>query len=81
LKVRPDEGPALQLEDNEGKVRGTFGVYHGLTSLAIYDSKRNVRTVLGVAELSNTRKTGPVLTAGSSLVLFDRERRVLWKTP
>jgi hypothetical protein len=76
------EGSFLVL--NSAKSRGKAGLWAGGengTALRLYDGDAMLRGALGVTSLE-TPKTGETLqTSESSLVLFDKEGKVMWQAP
>ena len=50
-------------------------------SLRLIDTQGKTRTVLGTTDLVNTKTDQETKTAPSSLVLFDKDGKVLWKAP
>ncbi len=53
----------------------------GRTSVEIHDTDAKLRAALGRTDLESTKSGMTTRTAESSLVLFDREGRVLWQAP
>ena len=76
-----EDGPRLSLHDENRKGRVGLGVDKDGPRLGLYDEKGKIRAALGRTELEAI-KTGTVeQRAESSLVLFDRDGKVLWQTP
>jgi hypothetical protein len=74
--------PALSLYDGNWKERGRLFVdTEGKPGLALRDSQGKDRAVLGVAELETIKTGATQRTAESSLVLFDKEGKVIWEAP
>jgi hypothetical protein len=73
------DGPRLALRDESEKVRVGLSVDGDRPRLRLYDEKSKTRAVLGPTELETTG-TGEQRPE-SSLVLFDRDGKVLWQTP
>ncbi len=73
--------PALMLDDQNGKLRAALSVQANGPSLDLFDEKENTRAVLGHAALES-KTTGIVeQRPASSLVLFDKDGKVIWKAP
>ncbi len=53
----------------------------GSASLELYDKDGNKRAVLGSTSLETTDTGTVTKTAESSLVLFDKKGKVIWKAP
>ena len=71
--------PHVSLFDKHAEIRVDIGVRDPAVSL--YDTDGRLRAALGATKLEMTR-TGPVeQTPESSLVLFDKEGKVLWRAP
>jgi len=49
--------------------------------IVLYDKDRNKRAVLGGTSLETTSTGTEIKTAESSLVLFDKKGKVIWKAP
>ena len=82
LSVGDDGNSQIVLWDNSNKPRGLWKVTKdGNTSLQIYDESGSMRASLGNTEIT-ARKTGEGRQlAESSLVLFDKDGKVLFKAP
>jgi hypothetical protein len=73
--------PDLKLSDKDGKPRAILGVsVEGEPSLILSDENRALAW-FGHAGLVNTRMGTVENRPASSLVLFDKEGKVLWKAP
>jgi hypothetical protein len=76
-----EHGPDLVLYDATGKPRASLAVFEGDPGLVLYDAAGKTRAALGATSLE-TIKTGAITKRSeSSLVLFDKEGKVLWKAP
>jgi len=81
LSLWEDGAGALHLFDADWKLRAGLTVEDGAPGLNLYDAEGNHRAALGSTSLE-TVKTGAVTkTAPSSLVLFDKEGKVIFKAP
>ena len=80
--VLPDGVMALSLYDKDGKPRGAWCVFaDGSTRLSLLDRDETVRASLGHTE-SEIKEAGATETAAeSSLVFYDKERKVLFQAP
>lgn len=76
LSFGSDEEPQLALYDR----KGALGALMAPSSLGIY-SDGNARAVLGSTELEATRTGEGIKRPVSSLVLFDKDEKVLWQAP
>lgn len=76
-----DDVPSLGLYDSHGKYRAIFNLVNDAPSLDLYDSHEKIRASIGDTTLE-TFKTGATTETGeSSIVLFDRKGKVMWKVP
>lgn len=82
LMVMPDGSPILALYDEDGQRRATLMVLpDGGPSLSVLDKDGQTRATLG-ATSTETIATGVVhQRPESSLVLFDKDSKVLWEAP
>jgi hypothetical protein len=79
-----DDRPFLVMTDKERRVTVHLGypiAGGGGPALSLWDQEAQVRAVLGSIELMNTKTGATERTAESSLVLFDRENKVIFKAP
>lgn len=77
-----DGSTSLGLFDKDGKVRGTWRVRpDGSTSLTLYDKDEEWRLSLGNMPLENTKTGAKEITPESSIVLADKEGKVIFKAP
>ena len=80
--IKTDGLPALQFYDKVGKSRiGLFVLPDGSPSLSLHDKSGRSRAVLGSTDLETTRTGGVEKRPESSLVLFDKEGKVLRSLP
>jgi hypothetical protein len=82
--------PSLTLFDKDGFIRAALGGPSFLesakgpflpASFRLFDEKGNVRAVLGTAALEIVSTGATEKTAPSSLTLFDRKGKVIWRAP
>jgi hypothetical protein len=74
--------PTLQFMDGGGEYRTIMDLGpDGSPSLEFRDRKGTARAVLGTAGLRTVRTGSTERTAESSLVLFDKDGKVLWRAP
>ncbi|MCZ6624409.1 MAG: hypothetical protein O7B35_09320 [Deltaproteobacteria bacterium] len=71
----------LSVSDKEFGEIVTLSVSKDSTSFIINDTSRNTRLVLGNTSLETTDTGTKTRTAESSLVLFDKKGKVIWKAP
>lgn len=76
-----ENGPALWMYDEAGKTRIALRVGKDGPSCSICDSDGKERAALGTAHLAVTKTGEHITRAESSLVLFDKDDKVLWQTP
>jgi len=92
LGLAGDGSPSLDLYDQGAMLRASLSLApDGSPALAVLDKDQNTRAAVGLCHLELTasgefRPTGEPgretrTTAESSLVLFDKEGKVLWKAP
>jgi hypothetical protein len=74
--------PALTLADKEEKLRMGIGLdTQGEPLLTLFDREGKERAVLGSTQLQQVKTGASERTAESSLVLFDKEGRVIFRAP
>src|SRR5712692_3127384 len=76
-----DGEPGLSLFDKDDKIRTTLSLNNGDPALELFDKNRIPRAVLGSTDLDVTRTGSTEKRAVSSLVLSDKDRKVLWAAP
>jgi hypothetical protein len=86
LDVKADGSPGLRLTTNylgaEGDEQIALAVKpNGVPALSLRDKEGKMRAVLGRTGLENMKTGEETTTAESSLTLFDKEGKVLWKAP
>ena len=80
LGVLADGAPQLALLDQNGKERLLMSVGTSGPSVVLRDENQD-RAVLGHTELEATATGTVEQRAASSLVLFDRNGKVIWRVP
>lgn len=76
------EGPGLFLLDKKGEIRTDLRLQaDGEPRLELTDETNKTRAVLGHTELETTRTGSVEKRPASSLVLFDKEGKVIWSAP
>ncbi len=88
LSIHKPGGPTLTFYDAKGKERFYLSLLEDKPTLHLYDKKGKLRAALGSTSLKITR---PGVGGGkaeteekrpeSSLVLFDKDEKVIWKAP
>lgn len=82
LAASSDTGePFLIIYDKNKKYRTMLGLVDGTARLVLRDSDANTRLALGGTELISTRKGAEEHRAESSLVMFNKEGKVIWSAP
>lgn len=84
LQVLDDPGGLTRvgLRDSQGQMLAQLEVStKGLVSLTLRDERFNTRAVLGHTKLEITRTGTVEQHPASSLVLFDKDGKVIWKAP
>jgi hypothetical protein len=82
LGVTSDGSPVITMTDRNGKRRVNVQVdQSGNASIQIKDANGNDRAVLGATELVGIQTGSVELRPDSSLVLFDRDGKVLYSIP
>jgi hypothetical protein len=76
-----DDEPLLSLHDKAGKERVCLSVLDDEPAVVVCDGAGSDRAVLGVAHLKLTRTGAKETTAESSLVLFDKDGKVIHRAP
>ena len=71
----------LSLSDQNGKDRAVLSAGTSGPSLALRDENQKARAVLGHTELEATVTGAVEQRPASSLVLFDKDGKVIWKAP
>jgi hypothetical protein len=75
------DGPGVTIDDEKGTARICLKVLKNGPSVVLYDEERQPRAVLGSTPLERVRTGATETTAPSSLTLFDKEGKVIWKAP
>ncbi len=74
--------PALQLMDSNNQIRASFRLESsGKPSLSLNDTEGRSRATLGYTELETTGTGTVTKQSESSLVLFDKDGKVIWAAP
>jgi len=82
LVVLSDDTPHLVLFDKDGRLRVEAAVRpDGAPGLDLYDQAGKLRAVLGATVIGTNRTSTVARRPESSLVLFDKEGKVLWQAP
>ncbi len=81
LAVLADGAPALFLADQNGKDRAGLVLDTSGPSLVLRDENDKIRAVLGRAALEATATGTVEQRPAASLVLFDKDGKVIWKVP
>ena len=75
-------GPSLILSDTQGKPLVDLSAMTEIgASVTLSDTEGKARAVLGTTGLVDTKTGEETKTAPSSLVLFDKDGKVLWQAP
>lgn len=76
------DGPGLALTDANGKAQSLLeaGSLKVWGSLNVFDGE-GFQTTIGSADLTTPRTGETHKTSAASVVLFDKEKKVLWKAP
>jgi len=80
LGVGADGTPLLSLADQNEKIRAELSVHTSGPSLVLRDENRN-RAVLGHTALEATATGTVEQRPASSLVLFDKDGKAIWRAP
>jgi hypothetical protein len=75
------DGPALGLSDEKGTRCVTLAADKDGTMLALGDEKGKPRAVFGSAQLENPRTGATEATGPSSVTLFDKAGKTIWRAP
>jgi hypothetical protein len=75
------DGPLVSLRDERGKMRVGLVLTKDSPHLGLYDENENTRAVLGSTSLEATNTGETEVTAPSSLTLFDKEGKIIWRAP
>ena len=76
-----DDLPALVLHDKQGGTRIDLSVFEGGPSLIVQDGNRRARAVVGYIGPEHVARGIVEQRLPSSLVLFDKDGKVIWKAP
>jgi len=72
----------FEVVDAAGKVRAGLNVAEdGQPRLGLHDAAQQPRAVLGATSLETVKAAKAIMRPESSLVLFDKDGNVMWKTP
>lgn len=74
-------GPEFLLSDEKGNKRTTLDVLGDGPALDLFDVNGNHRAALGVTSFEGAKAGEKGTTAESSLLLFDKDGKVLWQAP
>jgi len=80
LDLSPEFGASLVLSDVNGEPRTTLGVARDKTSFVLSD-KEGFETTIGITELEALRTGEKRRTSAASIVLFGKNRKMLWSVP
>jgi hypothetical protein len=75
------DGSALALFDEQGKPSAGLATDKGAPRLAIVDGQGTLRAVFGSAQLEDTRTGETEATGPSSVTLFDKDGKPIWRAP
>jgi hypothetical protein len=82
LQTPADGSPNLMFFDKDGKARAELDLPpNGSPSLSLYDKDGKARAVLGSTGIETIRTGETRSRTESSLVLFDKDGNVIWRTP
>jgi len=82
LCLFPDGSSALRFHDAAGRVRAAMGMTEdSVPALELMDRDGNLRAALGATSLHAVRTDEVRMRPESSLVLFDKDGKVMWKAP
>ena len=72
------DGPRLALLDEKGKPRASLAAFEDESGLALLDEKETIRALFGLENPGTgaTEATGP-----SSITLFDKGGKTIWRAP
>jgi len=76
-----EDGAGLRISNENRMIADLLVDEDGNPRFQLYDSKGDVRTVLGSTRLKNTSTGSTEMRAPSSLVLFNEEGDVVWSAP
>jgi hypothetical protein len=75
------DGPRLGLWDENGNPRAGMSAFKDGPVLVLFDEDGEARAVIGNAALETIKTGDTTRTAESSVVLFDKEGKVIWQAP
>jgi hypothetical protein len=75
------EGPSLELLDGSSGSRAALHAWKDAARLELYDSSARFRAVLGSTSLQIPRTGTVEERPESSLILFDKDGKVIWRAP
>jgi len=75
------DGPSLALLDEQGTPRAGLGSGKNEPALVLYDEKGTRRAEFGSALLEETRTGATETTGPSSVRLFDKDGKTIWRAP
>jgi hypothetical protein len=76
-----DDLPALVLHDEHGRTRIDLSVFQSGPSVIVQDGNKQARAILGYIGPELLARGVADVRAPSSLVLLDKDGRIVWKTP
>lgn len=81
LLVGRDGLPGLLLRDARGTLRASLEVDASGAGLALLDETRTMRAVLGAVPIQNPKMGTLEMRSESSVALFGKDGKVIWKVP
>ena len=76
INVMGDVGPSLEMQDSDCHVRAVLDK----SGLNVLD-KDGFQTKIGLTSLSRNNPAILTLTSAASIILFDKDLKILWKAP
>ena len=76
-----DDLPVLVFHDEQGRTRIDLSVFQGGPSVIVEDTNKQARAVLGYIGPEHIARGVADVRAPSSLVLLDKDGKVIWKAP
>ncbi|MGB9594796.1 MAG: hypothetical protein ACPL7B_00835 [Candidatus Poribacteria bacterium] len=82
LSISPDTGePFLIINGKDGKYRLMLNLDHDSPQIILRDDKAQTRLVIGTTEITNRIKGTIERRPESSLIMFNKDGKLIWSAP
>ena len=82
LAISPDTGePFLFINGKDGKYRLMLNIDHGSPQVILRDNNAQSRLIIGSSEITSRNKGTVEKRPESSMVMFDKDGKLIWLAP